>query len=305
MHTEVISRSADTLIRRQVLQPGEASPWHIDLCHRFTVVVSGAALRIEFRDRDAIDVSFAPGQADRDVPGYLEHRALNTGVVPFEEVVTFRLEHPAQDPQPQTYSPAAVLQFWFGDLTDGFADAAHRARWFEPSAEFDAAIRTRFAELLAAVRRGELRGWLDAADTCLAYILATDQFPRNVHRGSAEAFATDRLALQAARQGIAQGLDIELAPDQRSFFYLPFEHSEQLLDQHACVGLLSELRDSTAPGLRHRTGDYLRYAHKHRDIIRRFGRFPHRNAVLGRTSTAAEAAFVAAGNSFGQQQQQP
>jgi uncharacterized protein (DUF924 family) len=195
---------------------------------------------------------------------------------------------------------AEVLEFWFGDLSAGFADEAHRNQWFSGGAEFDTACRTRFSSLAAEAADGTLDHWLEAPKTCLAYILLCDQIPRNIHRGTPMAFATDGPALNAARNGVERGLDLSLGFDERCFFYLPFEHSESLIDQHTCVGLLSQLRDQTPDGFRHLTGSYLQFAHQHRDIIQRFGRFPHRNRVLGRTSTQAELAYLKTANSFGQ-----
>lgn len=193
-----------------------------------------------------------------------------------------------------------LLDFWFGELNEGFSDDDHRSRWFSGGSEFDDDCRVTFASLAAGAADGELEDWLETPRTRLAYILLCDQIPRNIHRGSALAFATDGAALNAARTGIEKGMDLALAFDERSFFYLPFEHSENLLDQHTCVGLFSQLRDQTPEESRHLTGGYLRYAHSHRDILQRFGRFPHRNAVLGRTSTEAETEYLKDGQTFGQ-----
>jgi uncharacterized protein (DUF924 family) len=193
-----------------------------------------------------------------------------------------------------------LLKFWFGKLTGGFSDDDHRSRWFSGGSGFDDDCRVTFASLAAGAADGELEDWLETPRTRLAYILLCDQIPRNIHRGSALAFATDGAALNAARTGIEKAMDLELAFDERSFFYLPFEHSENVLDQHTCVGLFSQLRDQTPEGSRHLTGGYLRYAHQHRDILQRYGRFPHRNAVLGRTSTEAELEYLEDGHTFGQ-----
>ncbi len=194
----------------------------------------------------------------------------------------------------------ALLTFWFGDLTDGFADDAHRERWFSGGPTFDASCRQDFSSLAARAADGDLDHWQDDARSCLAFILLTDQIPRNIHRGTPMAFATDGPALNAARNGVEAGLDRALGYDERCFFYLPFEHSESLIDQHTCVGLFTQLRDETPSGAKHHTGGYLQYAHQHRDIIARFGRFPHRNSVLGRSSTEAELAYLEHGSSFGQ-----
>ncbi len=194
----------------------------------------------------------------------------------------------------------ALLEYWFGPLTGGFADAAHRARWFNGGEAFDATLRDKFGYLVDAVTAGDLEPWRNSERGALAYVLVCDQLPRNIFRGQRRAFATDHLALAAARDAVAGGADVNLALDERSFLYMPFEHSENLLDQHTSVGLFTELRDATPAGNRELTGASLRYAQRHRDIVRRFGRFPHRNAILGRTSSPTEAAFIAEGNSFGQ-----
>jgi uncharacterized protein (DUF924 family) len=196
--------------------------------------------------------------------------------------------------------PEELLWFWFGELTDGFADEAHRHRWFIGGPDFDQQCRIRFGALAGRAADGELDHWLDEPRARLAFILLTDQIPRNIHRGQAAAFATDAAALSAAASGVAGGADRSLALDERCFFYLPFEHSENLVDQHTCVGLFTDLRDETPEGFRHLTGGYLRHAHQHRDIVKRFGRFPHRNRILDRITTAAEVAFLEDGNDFGQ-----
>ena len=193
-----------------------------------------------------------------------------------------------------------LLKFWFGTQTDGFADDEHRQKWFSGGREFDDHCRTEFSSLAARAADGDLNHWQDEAGSCLAFILLTDQIPRNIHRGTPLAFATDGPALNAARIGVEAGFDRTISFDERCFFYLPFEHSEALIDQHTCVGLFTQLRDETPDGFKHHTGSYLQFAHQHRDIIGRFGRFPHRNSVLGRTSTEAELAYLEKGPSFGQ-----
>lgn len=193
-----------------------------------------------------------------------------------------------------------LLDFWFGSLTEGFSDSAHRKRWFSGGAEFDDACRQLFAPLSLAVIAGEHDDWLEAPRGRLASILACDQLPRNIHRGTAAAFAGDARALQLAREGVEQALDRHLEFDERAFFYMPFEHSESLVDQHTSVGLYTRLRDETPPGSRHRSGSYLQFAQQHRDLIERFGRFPHRNSVLGRISTPEELEYLQTGNDYGQ-----
>jgi uncharacterized protein (DUF924 family) len=198
---------------------------------------------------------------------------------------------------------ADVLDFWFGTITDGFADDAHRSLWFAPTSQFDATIKTRFGELMRQAAQGGLADWQETPKGRLAYIILTDQFPRNVYRDSLDAYLTDHLALGAAKQGIALGADRDLTFDERCFFYLPFEHCERLVEQHTSVGLFMQLRDQTPQGSRHITGDFLRYAQSHRDTIIRFGRFPHRNQVLSRVSTTAELEYLEAGGGYGSKSQ--
>lgn len=197
-------------------------------------------------------------------------------------------------------SPDEVLGYWFGELRDGIADQAHRKRWFQPDAAVDAEIRDRFGALLTAAANGELTAWRDTPVTALALAIVCDQFPRQVHRGSARAFETDRLGLETARQVVDGGGDAALAFDERAFLYMPFEHSESRLDQHTAVGLFTALLDDAPDGYRHHAESFLDYARQHRDIVRRFGRFPHRNRVLGRAATAEEAAFLETASDFGQ-----
>jgi uncharacterized protein (DUF924 family) len=168
----------------------------------------------------------------------------------------------------------AVIAFWFVPGGD--------ARWFAADPAFDEEIRSRFGALVEQALAGDLADWTASARGALALCLVLDQFPRNIWRGSPRAFSCDAMARSVARDAIAAGHDRELPPDQRAFLYLPLEHSEDLADQDACVALLRALGDSRL----------LDYAQRHRDIVARFGRFPHRNAVLGRTSTAEESEFL-------------
>lgn len=174
----------------------------------------------------------------------------------------------------------AILDFWFGEL--GPKD------WFATSAEIDGRIRARFGALLDAMSRSDAdhAPWLATAEGSLALVILLDQFPRNIHRGTARAFAADAIARDVARQAIQRGHDLATPVARRVFYYLPLEHSERLADQEEAVRLVRE---------RANLADYLHYAELHRDIIRRFGRFPHRNAVLGRESTAEEADWLANG----------
>src|SRR5262249_49634830 len=131
---------------------------------------------------------------------------------------------------------ARVLEFWFGTLTNGIADAATRKRWFSSDRQFDALCAQHFSDVLDAAANGRLAHWAATPRGRIAFILVTDQFSRQIHRGSARAFATDAPALACAKDGIALGHDRQLGYDERTFFYLPFEHSESLVDQHTAVG---------------------------------------------------------------------
>jgi uncharacterized protein (DUF924 family) len=179
------------------------------------------------------------------------------------------------------YRPDDVLGFWFGSGAD-YGTA--QKRWFEKDPAFDAEIRRHFLGLYETLL-GERR-WLDAAKPCLARIIVLDQFPRQMFRGNARAFAADGLALETARSAVERGYDRELLPVERLFVYLPFEHSEALADQERACELTAPLAAFPA------TEDVYRYAVAHRDIIARFGRFPHRNAILGRVSTPEEVEFL-------------
>ncbi|HEY8039450.1 MAG TPA: DUF924 family protein [Polyangiaceae bacterium] len=164
-----------------------------------------------------------------------------------------------------------VLSFWFSDP----------ARWWRKDPAFDAELRDRFLALHGALERGEHEDWLETARGTLAYVVVLDQLSRNMFRGTARMFASDARARAAAGRAVDRGDDRALSEGERSFLYMPFMHSENLGDQDRGAGLFA----SAAPA-------ELRYAEQHRDIIRRFGRFPHRNALLGRESTAEEQEFL-------------
>lgn len=168
------------------------------------------------------------------------------------------------------------------DILDFWHEIGPRG-WYEGSKEIDTACR-RFAEDWWKAHDGEYRNWLSRPETALAYIILVDQFPRNIHRGNAEAFATDNLALSAAILSVSWGHDLKTEETSRQFFYLPYEHAENRQAQSRSVTLfLRRLPDSK---------DNLLHAQAHRDVIRRFGRFPYRNEALGRESSSAEEAFL-------------
>lgn len=185
---------------------------------------------------------------------------------------------PAGDPR-----ALEVLRFWFGG---GETSGDRRKHWFAKDDAFDALIRSRFMALHEQAAADALAGWKDDAPSCLALIVLLDQFSRNLFRASARAFAADAQALDTARHAVARGYDAGMRPVERMFVYLPFEHSEALADQQRSCELMQAL-DTFAE-----TDGAYRYALRHREIIKRFGRFPHRNAVLGRTSTAQESEFL-------------
>jgi uncharacterized protein (DUF924 family) len=176
-------------------------------------------------------------------------------------------------------SAADIVAFWRAVGPD---------RWFEKDAALDEEIRRRFLDRHEAAAAGKLTAWEHTAEGALALLILLDQFPRNMFRGQARAFATDPLARAIASRAILNGFDGAI-PAMRTFFYLPFEHSEDLADQERGVALFKAVGDA----------DGLKWAALHADIIRRFGRFPHRNAVLGRVSTPEEQAFLDSGGFAG------
>ena len=193
-------------------------------------------------------------------------------------------------------TPATIHAFWFGATADEDDEAAIIARqsalWWKKQPAVDAEIRQRFAPLVGRAAVGELDDWLGSPRGRLALILLTDQFPRNIWRGQAAAFAFDVLALRWAKEAVARGLDRDARPIERVFLYLPLEHSEELADQRAAVRLFDALAGEVAPEQAPAFAGYLDYARRHLEIIERFGRFPHRNAALGRETSAAEAEFL-------------
>jgi uncharacterized protein (DUF924 family) len=177
-----------------------------------------------------------------------------------------------------------IVDFWL---------AAGREAWFAKSDAFDAQLRAKFEVQHHEAARGEHDDGLNTAHGALALVLLLDQVPRNIYRHSGHAFATDPLAKRIAGDAIAKGFDRAVEPALRNFFYLPFEHSEAMEDQDRSVALCQTAADEID------NQDSLKWAKLHRDIIIRFGRFPHRNAALGRTSTAEELAFLAEGGFSG------
>lgn len=201
--------------------------------------------------------------------------------------------------------PHDILEFWFGTGPWTKERLDERTRfWFSAGAEaqprIDEEIRTRLEPLLERAARGEFASWASTPRRRLALILLFDQVPRNCYRGTAAAFAFDADALQLAAQGLQLAADAALDPIERTFFYLPLEHAESLEAQDAAVAAFGRLVVEAPPELRDYCAYTAQYAHKHRDIIVKFGRFPHRNAMLNRKSTPEEQAWLAEfGNPFG------
>jgi uncharacterized protein (DUF924 family) len=195
----------------------------------------------------------------------------------------------------------SILSFWFGpDPADPVALKVRQPSWFAVDPAIDAEIRLRFGDAWAAATRGEI-DWAGDPRGALAVVILLDQFSRNLQRGKAAAFAQDSNALAAATAVVDAGEDRKLLPAERSFLYMPFEHAEDLALQHRSVALFSTLVEQAGPHWTWLTEDSLKWARFHFEIIERFGRFPHRNAVLGRPSTPAEDRYLAAGGPrFGQ-----
>ena len=177
-------------------------------------------------------------------------------------------------------TPAGILAFWREAGPD---------RWYKRDVAFDADIRERYRELWRKAAAGELSSWEASDDGTLALVIMLDQFPRNMFRDDALTYSSDALARETARRALARGVDARVDPELREFLYLPFMHSEHLGDQLHCIALFQRVGDA----------EQLKYAEDHADIIRRFGRFPHRNPVLGRATTPEEQAFLDQGGFAG------
>ena|SRR5579871_208176 len=183
--------------------------------------------------------------------------------------------------------PAAaeeLLAFWFAERSRGL--------WFERNEAFDQEIRDRFGALAAEGAEGRLGRWEETPNAALALVILLDQFPRNMHRGKADAFACDPLARAVAGRAIDQGFDRMVRHDRRAFFFLPFEHSEDLAEQDRSVALFQAWAEAAPEAERQKCLEQCEWVVRHQEIIQRFGRFPHRNVVLGRETTAEEEAFL-------------
>jgi uncharacterized protein (DUF924 family) len=194
-----------------------------------------------------------------------------------------------------------ILDFWFGELDDqGLPDSDHRNRWFRSTKKFDQEVRRRFMSMLLFSSEQGLDHWRREPGGILAEILLLDQFSRNIFRGFAMAFDQDVLARKLCRLSMDKGHDMALPPVQRAFVYMPLQHSELLADQKLSVECYKQLVESTSGVMRDFMESFVQSAQDHRDIIQKFGRFPHRNKAIGRTSRPPEVEYLKHGRRFGQ-----
>jgi len=193
-----------------------------------------------------------------------------------------------------------VLSFWFGELdAHGLSGKSFAARWWKKDADFDREIGERFGALIDAVAGGQREDWLGTARGAIAYVIVLDQFTRNVHRGSARMYAADHRALAATEKALDEGFDAELPLAHRAFLYMPLMHCESREAQGRCVALFEAVDQECEEEPRERMKGNLRAAYAHQKIVDRFGRFPHRNAILERDCTPEEEAFLSEpGSSF-------
>jgi uncharacterized protein (DUF924 family) len=214
---------------------------------------------------------------------------------------------PDEDPYSPAYmrldleeTPGTILHYWFDYSADRSAILADRIRmWFSGGFELDRIIAHRFSSIVAKLASGEALRWAEQGPReRLAAVIALDQFSRSIFRGAPAAFENDPLALRLTKEGIRQGEDMLLKPVERWFLYMPLEHSESSTDQRRSVEKFAELLEQATPDLRPHLASAYDYAKRHAKVIARFGRFPHRNAILGRTTTSAEKAFLAKHGGF-------
>lgn len=249
------------------------------------------------RDFDAIELTVAAGEAltlHLELAGFYWSTTADgrSGWVPADQLHV----------EAGTIDPESVLAWWFGDTANDPAAADGRGSfWFGTDAAVDAEIQRRFAPVAIAAAAGELSNWADAPRSCLALVIALDQFPRNLYRGTRSAFAQDAKAFGIAERAVGRGLLLELAPVEQAFLLMPYQHAELRTVQRRSIALLEAAAGRAAPQWRKLMSNFARYAREHAAIVERFGRFPHRNAALGRHSTPDETAYLAAKhNTFGQ-----
>lgn len=196
-----------------------------------------------------------------------------------------------------------IHQYWFDDTLSAPSQASARMSfWFRPDRETDQHITLVFGPVLQEAAQGRLDAWQLRARSCLALVIVLDQFPRNIYRGTPSAFEHDAAALRITRRGIAAGHLRELSALEQAFFLMPYQHCEDLALQREGIALYESMLHDAPPAWREVLEGFVEYARKHAALIEQFGRFPHRNAILGRISTAAERAFLESNSeSFGQQ----
>jgi uncharacterized protein (DUF924 family) len=199
-------------------------------------------------------------------------------------------------------TPREILDYWFADATrDPLKAKARNDFWFRADPEHDREIAKRFTATLNAAAEGSLSHWETEPHSALALVIVLDQFPRNACRGTPGAFAHDAEALSVSRHGVGAGYLNGLTTVEQGFFVMPFQHCEDLACQRESVALFARIADDAPPDWRPIAENMLRYAHLHLELVERFGRFPHRNAILGRASTPAESEFLRTNTeSFGQ-----
>ena len=199
-------------------------------------------------------------------------------------------------------TPEDILTFWLADAVEDPAKAMHRRSfWFQANPAVDESISQRFSASVRCAARGEFTAWEQEPRACLALVVLLDQFPRNLYRGKAEAFQYDSRALDVASRGVAVGYLDRLSLIEQCILVLPYEHSEDVSVQRVGIELLEQIVGGASPAWEPSARVSLYFARQHLEIVERFGRFPHRNAVLGRPSTAAEQAYLeGGGESFGQ-----
>ncbi len=192
-----------------------------------------------------------------------------------------------------TVTPEDIIEFWFGNALDSPEAARNRSKfWYVLNSDTDNEIRRQFGLTLEAVRKGDLTGWEESPEGALALVILLDQFSRNLFRGDARAYSGDELALVIAKRAIQSGWDLKLPGLYRLFLYHPFHHSEQLADQENAAALFQDVEDQSPPHWRELLRGFTRFAVHHRDVIARFGRFPHRNKTLRRSNKEKEKAYL-------------
>lgn len=196
-------------------------------------------------------------------------------------------------------TPASIIAFWLGPSpTDCDAAKTASGRWYAEDDQLDHEIRRKFSEAIEQALSGALSSWEETAEGALALVILLDQFTRNAYRGSPDAFSGDAMAREVAARALGKGLDLDLPIPGRLLLYHPFEHSEDREDQRRSVALFAGLAVLSRSDWREYVDSFLRYARAHQEVIERFGRFPHRNAVLGRESTPAEREWLATHGGF-------